>query len=115
MCPGCHQNTTSEKSYSILSLPDILLFQLKRFDNRQSKVCKLMKFPLVGLSFEGQTFQLSSVVYHHGSINSGHYSAALLENDQWFLANDDKVDAIDAHTVVTPDSYLLIYSKTPLI
>ena len=111
MCPGCHQNTTSEKAYSVLSLPSVLLFQLKRFNNKQAKLCRLMNFPLVGLSFEGHTFNLCSVVYPHGSINSGHYSAALLENDHWFSANDDKVDVIDARSVITPDAYLLIYSQ----
>jgi ubiquitin carboxyl-terminal hydrolase 22/27/51 len=114
-CGGCSKSARVLNSFSVLDLPDILLIQLSRFEVSANKVLKLkqaVSFPLVNLPFQNSTFNLLSVVNHHGSVNSGHYSAFINENGQWFSCNDHIISVIDSAVVISNDAYLLVYSKS---
>ena len=97
--------------YSVLDTPDVLLFQLERFQKSGKKITSLMSFPLQ-LEFHESNFSLAAVINHHGSVSSGHYTACVNKNNQWFSCNDHTVISIDSRNVVTPHSYLLFYVKS---
>ena len=111
-CSECSQSTTCKKSFAVIELPNVLLLQLKRFrstGNRVDKITSRFEFPLTNLVFQGQLYNLAAVIYHHGSVSSGHYTASICSNNQWFLCDDEKVSMLDSRSVVTPDAYILTY------
>lgn len=74
-----------------------------RFSNQGNKIKSLVEYP-ERLSVEEveeiedmvfiseQKYRLVAVVSHHGnSITSGHYTAHILRNSQWYFANDSTV------------------------
>ena len=88
------------------------MFHLKRFrstPNSVKKITSSFEFPLANLQFHGQSYNLAAVVNHHGSVSSGHYTASICCDDQWFLCDDDKVSMIDTRSVVSFNAYLLAY------
>ena len=90
----------------------MLLIHLKRFRSTRNSVIKIttsFDFPLTDLQFHGQLYNLAAVVNHLGSVSSGHYTASIFCNDQWFLCDDDKVSMIDSRSVVSSNAYLLAY------
>ena len=114
-CPSCKETTKSKVQVSPLQLPNILIFHLKRFqwsNNKVSKIVQHLNFPISDLLFHGSSYNLSSVINHHGSVRSGHYSTFSIQNQQWFNFNDRVVTAVDASDVVSEHAYILIYRKT---
>jgi ubiquitin carboxyl-terminal hydrolase 8 len=115
-CPGCSRKTKASEELSVLEMPDILVLQLMRFswvDNKLNKIRTIVDFPLVGLTFQGYNFNLSAVVNHVGSPSSGHYTAFVKLNSQWFKCNDRVTSPIDSGEIVSNDAYVLIYEKSP--
>ena len=114
ICPGCAERSKVAKTCSILVDPDVLIIQLKRFSWSGTRVTKLadtVHFPLIDLVLHGNVFNLSAVIYHTGSCNSGHYTASVLRNNQWFLVNDSTASCIDSLSVCNNNAYLLFYQK----
>ena len=54
-------------------------------------------------------YELSSVIVHKGSIDSGHYVSYSREGDNWFLFDDSKVVLVSEAEVLAAQAYLLIY------
>ena len=111
-CSHCSQSTICKKTSAVLAFPKILLLHLKRFrstGNRVDKITSRFEFPLSNLAFQGQLYNLQAVINHHGSVSSGHYTAFINTNNQWFLCDDEKVSMVDSQCVVTPDAYILMY------
>ena len=111
-CSNCSESSVSHKSFTLIELPEVLLFHLKRFRSTQNSVKKIVnffEFPLTNLQFHGQLYNLAAVVNHLGSVSSGHYNASICSDDQWFLCDDDKVSMIDSRSVVSSNAYLLAY------
>ena len=114
-CPSCKETTKSKVQVSPLQLPNILIFHLKRFqwsNNKVSKIVQRINFPISDLLFHGSSYNLSSVINHHGSVRSGHYSTFAKQHQQWFNFNDRVVNVMDASDVVTEHAYVLIYIKS---
>ena len=104
--------STCKKAFAVIELPNVLLLNLKRFRSTGSTVVKITsrcEFPMTQLAFQGQLYNLPSVINHHGSVSSGHYTAFVCANNQWFWSDDEKVSPIDSLSVVTPDAYILAY------
>ena len=111
-CSQCSQSVVCKRSLAVIELPNVLLLHLKRFRSTGSRVVKITfrcEFPMTNLDFQGQLYNLTSVINHHGSVSSGHYTAFVCANNQWFLCDDEKVSPIDSLSVVTPDAYILTY------
>ena len=60
------------------------------------------------------TFDLVSVICHHGTPSSGHYTAYCLNNftDTWYEFDDQYVTAVDDNQVAGCEAYVLFYRKT---
>lgn len=54
-------------------------------------------------------YDLSSVVVHHGKMDSGHYINYARVNDEWFMFDDSKVVLVDESTVLASEAYMLFY------
>lgn len=63
------------------------------------------------LSREITSYVLYGVVNHIGGMGSGHYTACILHDKQWFCFNDDRVYTISEQDVCTANAYLLFYAR----
>lgn len=56
-------------------------------------------------------FDLSTVIVHQGTMDTGHYYAyTRLGGDKWVLMDDNKVTVASVADVLRQDAYLLFYS-----
>ena len=68
------------------------------------------------------TFNLNSVINHHGGINSGHYTAFCKksptqfqeEKPRWALFNDERAQEVPQENVLQSQAYVLTYEKSAL-
>jgi len=113
------QRQAVRKSLRFWSLPDVLIVSLKRFASFvQSPACS---YPCNGLDMSpymvhGTTqqrciYDLYGVACHVGGTRGGHYYAHVLNaaTGVWYVANDERVDVLDANQVVSPAAYCLFY------
>jgi len=63
------------------------------------------------LSRDVAQYQLYAVVNHIGGIGSGHYTAYVRRGDSWMCCNDAQVYWIPEDDVVSPNAYLLFYTR----
>ena len=81
-------------------------------NNKVSKIVQRLNFPILGLNFHGSSYNLSSVINHHGSVRSGHYTTFATHQGEWYNFNDRVVTSMDASDVVSEHAYILIYRKS---
>jgi ubiquitin C-terminal hydrolase len=104
------------------SLPDILVIDLKRFNNNMKKNNSLIEFPLedldlskyvIGYNKEDYIYDLYGVCNHSGSLMGGHYTAFVKNaNGKWYHFNDTRISELsDNNKVITPQAYCLFYRK----
>ncbi|KAJ5606460.1 hypothetical protein N7510_009241 [Penicillium lagena] len=118
----------ASKRLQVHKLPIILCMQLKRYEhisnsaNSEKMECHI-DFP-VSLNMYPYTvkdkervdtsryiYDLSTVVVHQGTMDSGHYYAyTRLPGDKWVLMDDNKVSVASVSDVLRQDAYLLFYS-----
>jgi len=127
-CSKCKKHVQVDKQMQLYKLPQVLIFQLKRFKQRgyrRDKDERLIRFPLTGLdmtpficgpSTEPQIYDLYAVSNHYGGLGGGHYTAYAknAENEQWYSFNDSSVGRVDgdpSNTVVSPGAYVLFYER----
>lgn len=134
-CEKCKKLRNGIKFSKVIELPDVLCIHLKRFRHElmfSSKISSQVTFPLEGLDMspyfintEEQstsnssheekitTYDLVSVICHHGTPASGHYTAYCLNSfsDTWYEFDDQYVTAVDPHQVAACEAYVLFYRK----
>lgn len=124
LCDNCKTKTNSSKKFTFTKLPNIMIVQLKRFDNFMRKVKNFVRYPReldiskisdkIGLDHgKNDIFELYSVLIHEGfSLNSGHYFSYIKhKNKNWYEANDSFVSKIDERTVMSQKPYILFYCR----
>jgi ubiquitin C-terminal hydrolase len=110
------------KKISFWSLPDILVFDLKRFTNTTRKNNELVEFPLTDLDLsnyvEGYNkrsyiYDLYGVCNHSGGLLGGHYTSYIKNaNGLWYHFNDTSVTEIkDLNKIVSSKAYCFFYQK----
>lgn len=86
------------------------------------KIKNLVDFPIRGLDMnyhthqkdpDGAIYDLTGVVHHFGGLNSGHYTASVLNpiNDEWLYYDDQKVSKTDEESLVDKTATILFYKK----
>ncbi|KAF4142058.1 Ubiquitin carboxyl-terminal hydrolase domain-containing protein [Phytophthora infestans] len=140
-CVRCSNYQTHYKSLNLHTLPNVLVFHIRRLDfYRQQKLKQTVQFPLTGLNMRPFTsvgideasdrkkrdskngrpedpseyvYDLMAVVNHHGeSVNGGHYTSYVRDEVQrWILFDDVEVRTVSAEEVTTSQAYLLYYVR----
>lgn len=137
-CERCKQKTITMKM-DIWRLPDILILNLKRFayvSGTFEKIDQLVTYPLHALDMSHyvrleaptgltqsttalqRAYDLYAVVFHSGSMESGHYTTCCVHeaegNSRWLLFDDEQVFEVTgdaSKTVVSRNAYLLFYRR----
>ncbi|KAG8190970.1 hypothetical protein JTE90_010830 [Oedothorax gibbosus] len=125
-CEKCKKLRNGIKFSKVIELPEVLCIHLKRFRHEvmfSSKINTYVSFDLEGLDMApflhksyhsgATTYDLVSVICHHGTAESGHYTAYSLNylNDQWYEFDDQYVTAVDPEMITHCEAYVLFYRK----
>ncbi|RXN00577.1 Ubiquitin carboxyl-terminal hydrolase 33 [Acipenser ruthenus] len=126
-CEKCKKLRNGVKFCKVQSLPEILCIHLKRFRHElmfSTKIGTHVSFPLEGLDLQpflakdcaAQTtsYDLLSVICHHGTASSGHYIAYCRNdlNNQWYEFDDQSVTEVSESSVQNAEAYVLFYKKS---
>ncbi|XP_039618472.1 ubiquitin carboxyl-terminal hydrolase 20 [Polypterus senegalus] len=126
-CERCKKLRNGVKYCKVLRLPEILCIHLKRFRHEvmySFKINSHVSFPLEGLdlrpflakesSSQITTYDLLSVICHHGTAGSGHYIAYCQNviNGQWYEFDDQYVTEVHETVVQNAEAYVLFYRKS---
>uniref|UniRef100_H3BWY1 Ubiquitin carboxyl-terminal hydrolase n=1 Tax=Tetraodon nigroviridis TaxID=99883 RepID=H3BWY1_TETNG len=126
-CEKCKKLRNGVKYCKVLKLPEILCIHLKRFRHEvmySFKISSHVSFPLEGLNMQPflakdspsqvTTYDLLSVICHHGTAGSGHYIAYCQNviNGQWYEFDDQYVTEVHETVVQNAEAYVLFYRKS---
>ncbi|XP_051989437.1 LOW QUALITY PROTEIN: ubiquitin carboxyl-terminal hydrolase 33 [Xyrauchen texanus] len=126
-CEKCKKLRNGVKFCKVQSLPEILCIHLKRFRHElmfSAKISTHVSFPLEGLemqpflakdsSAQTTTYDLLSVICHHGTASSGHYIAYCRNelNQLWYEFDDQSVTEVSESCVQNAEAYVLFYKKS---
>uniref|UniRef100_A0AAY4ADJ1 Ubiquitin carboxyl-terminal hydrolase n=1 Tax=Denticeps clupeoides TaxID=299321 RepID=A0AAY4ADJ1_9TELE len=126
-CEKCKKLRNGVKYCKVLRLPEILCIHLKRFRHEvmySFKINSHVLFPLEGLDLRPflakesptqiTTYDLLSVICHHGTAGSGHYMAYCQNviNGQWYEFDDQYVTEVHETVVQNAEAYVLFYRKS---
>ena len=131
-CKKCGDINYTYQQKDIHKFPRILIIHIKRFKNEIEKNEERIEFPeeidLSKYNNKGNIgkYSLNSVVFHQGTLISGHYTAILkyLPNNQWLFCNDTRVKFLTGNKKMglnaankkdefssIGDGYILFYRK----
>jgi ubiquitin carboxyl-terminal hydrolase 8 len=109
------------KCINFWSLPNILIIDFKRFDNKNKKINCIINTPLdkvdlsqyiIGYDKKEYIYELFGVCNHHGGCLGGHYTANIKNlNNKWYNFNDTSVIEISDKNVITNNGYCYFYKK----
>lgn len=128
-CQYCGNKAKATKSLKIKKFPAVLSLQLKRFEHNiyndtASKLEDPVHVPLYlnltkfsseseynEAEIEGdKIFELFALVYHIGSVNTGHYVVVIKnDNGQWLKFDDSVITLVSQKEVSMANAYLLFY------
>uniref|UniRef100_A0AAQ5X276 Ubiquitin carboxyl-terminal hydrolase n=1 Tax=Amphiprion ocellaris TaxID=80972 RepID=A0AAQ5X276_AMPOC len=127
-CERCKKLRNGVKYCKVLKLPEVILcIHLKRFRHEvmySFKISSHVSFPLEGLDMrpflakespsQVTTYDLLSVICHHGTAGSGHYIAYCQNviNGQWYEFDDQYVTEVHETVVQNAEAYVLFYRKS---
>ncbi|XP_046695051.1 ubiquitin carboxyl-terminal hydrolase 20 isoform X3 [Silurus meridionalis] len=126
-CERCKKLRNGVKYCKVLQLPEILCIHLKRFRHEvmySFKISSHVSFPLEGLDLQPflakdspsqiTTYDLLSVICHHGTAGSGHYIAYCQNviNGQWYEFDDQYVTEVHETVIQNAEAYVLFYRKS---
>ncbi|KAB0403872.1 hypothetical protein E2I00_010706, partial [Balaenoptera physalus] len=126
-CEKCKKLRNGVKFCKVQKFPEILCIHLKRFRHElmfSTKISTHVSFPLEGLDLQPFlakdspaqiiTYDLLSVICHHGTASSGHYIAYCRNNlnNLWYEFDDQSVTEVSESTVQNAEAYVLFYRKS---
>ena len=107
------------KSTIFWNLPNILIIDLKRYDNFLRKINTHVDIPIDNLDLRNfvcgydnnkYIYNLFAVCNHHGNCNGGHYTSCIKNaNNKWYLYNDSVIQEIKQDKVISQSAYTLFY------
>ena len=126
-CRFCNQTTKVLLEKKFTSLPEVLIFQIKRFERINGRPRKLdqpvhcnrvINIPNIqaqtseeGIAPSVPQYKLVSVLNHSGTLSDGHYTTTVIDRSGsgMYLANDQSVN--DCKKVNTSAAYVLFYAR----
>jgi len=117
-------NNNKEDVYKTLkfwNLPEILIIDIKRFNNFNKKINTLVNTPIenldlskyiVGYDKEKYKYNLFGICNHTGNSLGGHYTSFVKNaNNKWYHYNDTDVTEYDISKIITNKAYSFFYKK----
>uniref|UniRef100_A0A8C7N003 Ubiquitin carboxyl-terminal hydrolase n=1 Tax=Oncorhynchus kisutch TaxID=8019 RepID=A0A8C7N003_ONCKI len=126
-CEKCKKLRNGVKFCKVQSVPEILCIHLKRFRHElmfSAKIGTHVSFPLEGLELQPflakdssahtTSYDLLSIICHHGTASSGHYIAYCRNdlNNLWYEFDDQSVTEVSESCVQNAEAYVLFYKKS---
>ncbi|KAG0629689.1 hypothetical protein M758_1G122600 [Ceratodon purpureus] len=125
-CDQCKKLSPARKQMSVYRAPNVLVIQMKRFENIyggkidrhvhfEERLCLAGYMCRAGKDARPE-YSLYGVVVHSGSSqDSGHYYAYVKEaGGRWYCCDDASVSQVNAQTVLAEKAYMLFYVRTTL-
>eukprot|EP00177_Eucheuma_denticulatum_P008294 GFKZ01015090.1.p1 GENE.GFKZ01015090.1~~GFKZ01015090.1.p1 ORF type:complete len:551 (-),score=77.61 GFKZ01015090.1:1427-2935(-) len=123
-CPACDSLVRATKRLSVRRAPNILCLHLKRFDPRNRKNSRYIRYPHtldLTPAMHGHphaihaNYQLTSLVVHVGESKAhGHYRAFVRGSDgTWCLKDDGLSRVVSPATALKQEAYILFYTRLP--
>lgn len=123
-CGGCERMVRATKGLSVRRAPNVLCLQLKRFDGRNRKNSRFIRYPELldlrpvmpglprGLKAE---YELRSLVVHVGESRAhGHYRAFVKgSNGSWCVKDDGVSRVVSQSMALKQEAYILFYTRVP--
>ena len=107
------------------NFPNILIIDLKRFNNFNKKINTIIDFPIndldlrkyvTGYDKETYIYDLFGITNHSGGCLGGHYTCFVKNaNNKWYYYNDTNVSEIGENNLITNKAYCLFYIKKSII
>ncbi|XP_048352792.1 ubiquitin carboxyl-terminal hydrolase 33 isoform X1 [Sphaerodactylus townsendi] len=126
-CEKCKKLRNGVKFCKVQRFPEILCIHLKRFRHElmfSAKIGTHVSFPLEGLDLQPflakdslaqiVTYNLLSVICHHGTASNGHYVSYCRNNlnNRWYEFDDQSVTEVPESAVQNAEAYVLFYRKS---
>jgi len=119
-CDKCHQTKCSTASSCLWRLPHLLVFSLKRFDEKLNKnnvqlsINETLNMQRWVLKKDEHTkYRLVAVAVHMGSFFGGHYFAIARHDETWYKIDDESVFEISGPQLSEHvcNGYLYFYER----
>ncbi|KDP25220.1 hypothetical protein JCGZ_20376 [Jatropha curcas] len=124
-CPGCKQHRQATKKLDLWTLPEILVFHLKRFSYSRylkNKLDTFVDFPIHNLDLskfvkrkdgKSYVYELYAISNHYGGLGGGHYTAfaKLIDDKRWYNFDDSRVSPVNEADIKTSAAYVLFYQR----
>ncbi|XP_044477487.1 ubiquitin carboxyl-terminal hydrolase 9-like [Mangifera indica] len=124
-CPCCKEHRQATKKLDLWTLPDVLVFHLKRFSYSRymkNKLDTFVNFPIhnldlskyvKGKSGESYLYNLYAISNHYGGLGGGHYTAyaKLIDENRWYHFDDGHVSPVNEADIKTSAAYVLFYQR----
>jgi ubiquitin C-terminal hydrolase len=123
-CPKCRKYVSAISLISLWSVPDVLIFHLKRFGVRDGVVKKstakvdfpeeidMAPFVQGPQKAEDLRYRLFAVIHHLGTMCGGHYITIIRSaREGWYTYNDDAVYTCNEKAVFSETAYVLLYER----
>ena len=111
-CAYCQSRQLFSKQNNFDKFPPVLIISLKRFkfaSHYHNKINTFIKYPTENLELKGEKFDLYAVIYHFGSLNSGHYTCSCKINGEWYYFNDSYYSIKKPESIINRAAYILFY------
>lgn len=112
-CDKCKETNKSKKRFTIIKIPNIIIFTLKRYNNFIQKNNKNINFPFL-FEIDNNKYELVSIINHFGfSLEMGHYTIFSKHNinNLWYEFNDNNINQININNINKSNIYMLFYNK----
>lgn len=112
-CKGCNIKTQKNKKTTILQASDIVIIQIKRFNNYLEKDSHAIKIDSICIN--NHRYNLVACILHSGSLSNGHYTASCFdqEKQQWIYFDDiNSICNVDINLILNYSKhspYILFY------
>lgn len=119
-CEKCNDYTEYVKTIKIWKIPNILIFNIKRFSENLHKNNKeininesfyIKKGSIIKNLSSDKKYIFSSMALHYGNMNNGHYCAICKYNNEYFLYDDMNVNKVNNIFEKNKNAYMIIYEE----
>ena len=109
-CPKCKVKVDAKMTSELETIPDVTFITFNRFIGMSKNNAPVKIYPEIIL--DGVQLKLKAVVNHFGGTHGGHYTATVLNNDKWYVADDSRIIQTNFSSVEkNASAYILMFEK----